>query len=195
MYSKETGMTRRGDGTPLHEPGHRRSRSERVRVPPNYRGHAIVDGAERGLEELFSPSPPVPELPREEGPTPRFDGLPRVSELVDVRRRSRPLPAVFEGREELPSASDVSEQSPSEEPPSEEAAVLPSLTVPPTSSRPTGAASRSPLFGGFPFGHGIGPEELFLLGLIFLLLWEGEGEDRGDLDQTVILLGLILLLG
>ena len=33
------------------------------------------------------------------------------------------------------------------------------------------------------------------LGLILFLLREGEGEDRGDLDETVILLGLLLLLG
>jgi hypothetical protein len=43
--------------------------------------------------------------------------------------------------------------------------------------------------------HGLGLEELLLLGLILFLLREGEGEDRGDLDETVILLGLLLLLG
>ena len=39
-------------------------------------------------------------------------------------------------------------------------------------------------------------EELLLLGLILLLLREGgECAERGDLDETVILLGLILLFG
>ena len=55
-----------------------------------------------------------------------------------------------------------------------------------------------PLFDAsrFPFGHGIGLEELLLLGLILFLLHEcGDGEERGDLDETVVLLGLLLLLG
>ena len=48
----------------------------------------------------------------------------------------------------------------------------------------------------FPFGHGLGGEELLLLGLIFFLLKEGEGQgDRGDLDLTVILLAALLFCG
>lgn len=48
----------------------------------------------------------------------------------------------------------------------------------------------------FPFGHGIGFEELLLLGLIFFLLQEGEGqENRGDLDETVLLLAILLFCG
>ena len=46
------------------------------------------------------------------------------------------------------------------------------------------------------FGHDLGTEELLLIGMIVLLLMEGgEQEDRGDLTETVILLGLLLLLG
>jgi hypothetical protein len=38
-------------------------------------------------------------------------------------------------------------------------------------------------------------EELLLLGLIlFLLMENSDCPDRGDLDETVILLGLLLLL-
>ena len=37
---------------------------------------------------------------------------------------------------------------------------------------------------------------LWILGLILFLLHEsGDCEDRGDIDETVILLGLLLLLG
>jgi hypothetical protein len=60
------------------------------------------------------------------------------------------------------------------------------------------APARGGLFdlGRFPFGRGLGLEELLILGLILFLLREsGECEDRGDLDETVILLGLVLLLG
>jgi hypothetical protein len=39
-------------------------------------------------------------------------------------------------------------------------------------------------------------EELLLLGLILFLLRESEAcPERGDLEETVILLGLLLLLG
>jgi hypothetical protein len=48
----------------------------------------------------------------------------------------------------------------------------------------------------FLSGQGLGLEELLLLGLILFLLREnGDTPDRGDLDETVILLGLLLLLG
>ena len=50
--------------------------------------------------------------------------------------------------------------------------------------------------GHFPFGHGFGLEELLLLGLIFFLLKEGENQsERGDLDETVILLAFLLFCG
>ena len=50
--------------------------------------------------------------------------------------------------------------------------------------------------GHFPFGHGFGLEELLLLGLILFLLKEGENQsERGDLDETVILLALLLFCG
>jgi len=42
----------------------------------------------------------------------------------------------------------------------------------------------------------VGMEELLIIGLILFLLYESAScEDRGDIDETVILLGLLLLLG
>jgi hypothetical protein len=68
-----------------------------------------------------------------------------------------------------------------------------------THTRPPSVLSGVPLglnLSRFPFGHGLGFEELLLLGLIFFLLKEGETQtDRGDLDQTVILLALLLFCG
>ncbi len=61
-----------------------------------------------------------------------------------------------------------------------------------TSALPTG------LFSGkhFPFGHGIGTEELLLLGLIVFLLHEDDGKQNdSDLSMTVLLLGALLFLG
>lgn len=48
----------------------------------------------------------------------------------------------------------------------------------------------------FPFGHGLGFEELLLLGLILMILNEDEGGGQGnDTMETVLLLGLLLLCG
>ena len=98
----------------------------------------------------------------EEEPTPRFDNLPRVSELS--------APPLVEPSAEIPDAP------------------LPQPPLP----RPVGLLS---LFDStrFPFGHGIGYEEMLLLGLIFFLTKECDGE--GDLKETLILLGLLLLGG
>lgn len=177
MYSKERGFT-----YPSPVGARPQSRASRVSVPPNYSGHAIVDGMERPLgvpaEEV------APPTERADSPVPRFDGLPRVSELGGSPRYgsgSRPLPVV------------------TEEPPATPAEGIADLPTSPVSAAP--AVSHSPHEGGLTSlrllaGHGMGLEELLLLGLILFLLREGgECADRGDLDQTVILLGLLLLLG
>ncbi len=195
MYSKDKGITRRKTLPPTGDrsPSYRQSPPERLHVPPNYSGHAIVDGEERPLGSLFSPetdTPPNAELPTVEQPTPRFDGLPRVSDLGDSHRHTpRTLPASFAVTEE-PAASSPE----AVEIPTETVQLPPTAPVTPPTERPIRghslfASARSLL------GNGLGLEELLLLGLILFLLREGEGEDRGDLDETVILLGLLLLLG
>ena len=75
MYSKEKGFTHAPVGAgSVHRP----NRAPRVSIPPNYRGHAIVE--ERMGDGEVDSSAPVP----------RFEGLPRVSQLGDGR--SRPYP-------------------------------------------------------------------------------------------------------
>ena len=177
MYSKNQGITygvRRPGGERI--PSYRQPDRPRMQVPPNYSGHAIVDGEERPLgssEEIEADLPSV-ELPGGETPTPHFDGLPKVSELGGAYRRPPPaaIPASFDEPEPPPPA------------------VVPAETPAPP--------RKSSLFdlSHFPFGHGIGFEELLILGLILFFLHENaDCTDRGDLDETVILLGLLLLLG
>ena len=79
---------------------------------------------------------------------------------------------------------------------------LPALLPPPAPDAKCDGPRHEADTGGlidlkhFPFGHGIGFEEILLLGLIFFLLKEGEGQpDRGDLDETVILLAILLFCG
>lgn len=70
-----------------------------------------------------------------------------------------------------------------------------------SSETPPARPSSSPLSGllsgqGFPFGHGLGFEELLLLGLILFLLREGEGTgEESDLSVTLLLLGALLFCG
>ena len=191
MYSKDRGITHDG-GSPIppRQPAYRQPSRPRMQVPPNYSGHAIVDGEERPLGHIPEPEPPA-ETPLPDSPTPRFDDLPKVSDLGDSRRRSqvRTVPATFEETER--EASEPENPNPSRDP---------APTPPPAESASVASApvARPSLFdlSRFPFGHGIGFEELLILGLILFLLHEsGECEDRGDIDETVILLGLLLLLG
>ncbi len=155
--------------TPRGMPSYR----QKVRVPPNYNGLAIVDGEEQlpgtdtPSEALLGGDAPSGVLPenRDFGqglpPEPHFDSLEQVSDLP--RRDIRPVSVGLSAGEAIPV------------------------------SRPGGLFDLS----HFPFGHGLGAEEWLILGLILLLLHEAGGnqQDRGDLDETVILLGLLLLGG
>ena len=67
----------------------------------------------------------------------------------------------------------------------------------PSPSEEQGSVAVSSLLGKhFPFGHGMGTEELLLIGLIIFLLHEHEGQqDDSDLSMTLWLLGALLFLG
>ncbi len=234
MYSKARGYTRR-EGRPPRAPDRDRraesmptdvyAASERasiyrgqMQVPPNYSGHAIVDGEERPLGLV--PEPYAVDVPR-----PRFDDLPRVS---DGGEHSQPSPMVIptEGEETAADGTGarfslrdgaaerrnreggvgMSEPDGGRRTDSMSEGVSAGIEASDTTissdaekatevAAPSGGSS---LFRSahFPFGHGLGFDELFLLGLILLLLREsGEDVDRGDLDETVILLGILLLCG
>ena len=193
MYSKDRGVTYDArQPLPHREPAYRQPTRPRMQVPPNYSGHAIVDGEERPLGQIHEADPP-PEVPPSDAPTPRFDDLPRVSDLGDSHRRSsvRTVPATFEEPEPEAETADESVVPNDAVPARPTASVTPAETTAP-------ASVHHGLFdlSRFPFGHGIGFEELLILGLILFLLHESsECEDRGDIDETVILLGLLLLLG
>ena len=175
VYSKEKGFTH----APV-EMGtlHRPNRVPRVSIPPNYRGHAIVDDErmyDRGGQSEDSATP-----------VPRFEGLPRVSQLGDGRSHSHThYGAVSDDGASPFFAADtpITEGGNTEETRSE-------------TEYPTGVSDFAPPRRALGGGLSLGTEELLLLGLILLLLREGgDHADRGDLDETVILLGLLLLWG
>lgn len=210
MYSKSlgTGVSRavmRGETTAgLKEPAYRQT----VRVPPNYSGHAFRDGEERSPEQMVSGESYRDRSPRgEEPPTPRFEGLPRVSTLGrreeahtpsptvhDTHRRAEPLlePVPSDERLRLQN-TDVRGDDPRGQP---DLPVLPACREKEGRCDPHddgGRDSPSGLMERFPFGHGFGYEELLLVGLMLLLLHEGDG--NGDLGETLVLLGVLLLCG
>ena len=218
MYSKERGVTSPAILRSHGSPAYRQPPRERLQVPMNYSGHAIVDGEEQPLGMAISkePEPASVDLPAPgDPPVPRFEGLPRVSELGDGHRhRLSPYaadalssgepsdPVAFGGTEGAggdPLSSTNSHMFPStptnfhqipSEPTNSHTSPLSSTHFHPTPS----AATRFPLRldGILPRGT----EDLLILGLILFLLRESEFcSDRGDLDETVILLGLLLLLG
>lgn len=161
MYSRIPRPSRWNGNEVRREPSYRRNST----LPPNYSGTVFSINPSTG--EMTVPDAAISEaLPRrpEDDTTPRFDDLPRVSNLPVARR---PV------GEDIPDASISDEGSPS---PPARGGLLSLLD------------SRH-----FPFGHGIGYEEMFLLGLIFFLSKECDGE--GDFKETLLLLGLLLLGG
>ncbi len=197
MYSKERGFSHppRAESRVPYTP----HRSPRVSVPPNYSGHAIVDGEERPLGSLSTPEADTSKLPSSEPPTPRFDDLPRVSQLGDSHRRQSPtyLPATAYAETVTPPEETVDTPSTAPLPRQSPQNTTPAHGAPPNATHPhkTPPTSISPPWRALGT-LSLGLEELLLLGLILFLLRENtDCPDRGDLDETVILLGLLLLLG
>ncbi len=192
MYSKDRGISFDAEHlSASRAPAYRQPSRPRMQVPPNYSGHAIVDGEERPLGVASEPEPAedaVVLLSSDEPPSPHFDDLPRVSDLptggARESRRSLPLPVSVASEAPSGGASLSCERLWEEK-----------LSAPEPTEQPP---ARGGLFdlSRFPFGHGMGMEELLIIGLILFLLHENAAcEERGDLDETVILLGLLLLLG
>ncbi len=196
--------------------------SRRVVVPPNYTGHAVTrdnavaDHDAYPLPDVIPwrddahPSSPQ-EAPQEE---PATDRSPRD------RRRDRmdipPMPPAEEGGRALPPVSPPVDQPtyplyPSygenddltEAPPLLRGDTVPDQpegeehTPPEAASMPASALSAPATQAGLTlFGKGIGWEELLILGLIFFLLRESEGQsDPCDLAETILLLGALLVMG
>ena len=157
-------------------------RDRGVQVPPNYSGSAFpfppgnLPGSQPGDPPGGSPGG---DLPVEQPPRPDFRGLPQIGTFSrgdDRQTQDAPPP---------PAAPPVS---------GDDAGCPPPVPAPAPAPRP----SAPSLFDGshFPLGHGLGQEEIVLIGLCLLLLHEGsESGGGGDLWETLLLLGALLLCG
>ena len=140
-----------------------------VRLPPNYSGNAF------------------PVRPPEDGgdspPQPDFSDLPRVSGLI--RRESAPAESV--SPESAPPGEPAAETSPDPAPP----------TPPPDVQSPPARDGGTQPSAGLSLAGLLGQEEIILLGLCLLLLHASMDADcdRGDLSETLLLLGALLLWG
>ncbi len=158
---------------PAFDPTRRPEQSYRqpVYVPVNYSGIAL--GA-----------PPNGVSPATDGTRLAPDDLPR-NEVMQNNLPQNNLP------HEAPAHAETGE---TEAEPS-----LPVVREASEAPKSSGAPSLlSGLFNSrhFPFGHGIGYEELLLLGLILFLMREGgEGKGDDDLSMTLLLLGALLFCG
>lgn len=156
---------------PVGMPSYRQS----VTPPPNYSGNVFSN------DTVFPDSTDLPRDPLGEA-RPRFDDLPAVSGLATRRGDLPPEPS---------SLSDISnETTPPTNPPV--AVAQPD----PTALRAVGPSllDRS----HFPLGHGLGQEEILILGLMLLLLYEDRSSSDGeenDLFLTLLLLGALLFCG
>jgi hypothetical protein len=149
--------------------------SQRVKLPDNYGGNA------------FSRTP-YGDMPPPIRQTPRPQDTPQAPEHIrqDIPKKSSPYAeelweAANHPQDFIPNDTDASNQeyenTPQSDPPPrpEHAPSLLSALLP-----------KGPQKAGFPFTHGIGGEELLILGIILLLSQSDEGSDL--LPILVILL-------
>ena len=130
-----------------------------VRIPENYGGTAFSEPTEERGESLHRIDVAKP--------TPRTD-VPPPETAMPAPPRTLLLPPVRSSAEKIPT-------------PTEKEHSEPSVSL----SEPVHGKSIK----NFPFGHGIGFDELLLLGLIVLLSGSEQGSD------TVLWLALLLFMG
>ena len=159
--------------------------TERIKIPENYRGNAF--GATGEYTDMPSPI----RLPRSE-----YDLPPEEYREQSPLRANAPSSTRDAALSERDGNILNIEKSHIDQPETAEKAVVthsPQLAPDATSAPPimstllhqTNSSAR------FPFGHGIGTEELLILGVMLLVFTHGS--ESGEYDNTLILLLALLL--
>ncbi len=164
----------------------------RVKIPDNYGGSAFSSNT-------YSDMPPPVRQNVAKGPSPSRDSdypraelpaksSPYVSELRGARSDG-PIEDIYIDRDQydLPmpdtNISDTLDAPAQDKKESHDNASIFSALI------PKGFSSNN-----FPFGHGIGSEELLILGIMLLIYLSGA--DKGEVDgEFIALLGLLLFAG
>ena len=141
---------------------------QRVKIPENYSGHAFRDGSPYN----DMPPPTRIDLP----PTER--SLPSATDSFSPDAPTDPRETTFEKEDDNHYDSE-SVSAPTNAKPSIFSSLL-----------PTNFASAS----HFPFGHGIGSEEILILAMMLLVFLSDKNGDTPD-HELLLLLGLLLFAG
>lgn len=146
------------------------SQRRQVKIPENYSGHAFRPPSP------YSDMPPPTHLPAPQNDWREDEEIVQDSESPPSR-----------GDNESPRQEEAQENGSNKED---------------TPRDPRGAASifssllPSSILGGkhFPFGHGLGSEEILILAIMLLVYLSGE--EKGELDsEFLLMLGLLLFAG
>ena len=147
---------------------------QRIKIPENYSGHAFT-----GNGDYSDMPPPVRQMPQ------RLD-LPASSDTQEYE--DLPVPP----KREISETEDNTVPQNSRGDAVKEDNVIPvaqprdsllSLLLPPTNNS-----------SHFPFGHGLGSEELLILGIMLLVFLHGSESGQND-NEFLILLALLLFSG
>lgn len=158
-----------------------------IKIPENYNGHAFSNPP-----SYSDMPPPIRQVP----PSHNFH------QDYDL-----PIEEDHSTAEDMPPSS-LSEQPKSSEPPYAEKMSQDPLPSPQVATAPTNKQENSsknslfttllpPIGNGsnrFPFGHGIGSEELLILAMMLLVYLSDANDGVGD-HELLLLLGLLLFAG
>ena len=143
----------------------------KIKVPENYSGHAFQE------RRAYSDMPPPLHLD-----TPQSRPIP-PEELSDVTAKQPKESELLQDTPKEAKFGEEQEAVSSSAPSSTHQKSLFSSLLPPASSS-----------GHFPFGHGIGSEEILILALMLTVYLSGSEEGQID-HELLILLGLLLFAG
>ena len=144
-----------------------------VRIPENYGGHAF---SRSGAYSDMPPPTRIEPYPTDERRSPPPEPQKHLSEIPP-----EPEPEAMREAEEPAALPTIASPPSACEPPAPCRSIFSSL-IPPSAS----ASAR------FPFGHGIGSEELLIIAMMLTVyLAEGESAD----SELLLLLGLLLFAG
>ncbi len=151
-------------------------RSE-LKVPENYSGNAF-----RGQERTYGEMPPPLRTNAPKYEAKHSDIPPRSDIPLDEIRQDFVAPPFYTASEDIYEADESQKND----------------TVPVASSMGTSIFSSLLPKGGlgshFPFGHGIGSEELLILAVMLMVFLSGN--ESGEVDsEFILLLGLLLFAG
>jgi len=140
-----------------------------VKPPENYSGNAFP------RQPIYTEMPPPARTP----PTQRHEEIHKIAQEIDL-----PPDEIEEMNIPIRNEQDLNsiEEEISDKPVSPVSSIFSSLL-------PKGALSSH-----FPFGHGIGGEELLILAVMLLVFLSGN--ETGEIDsEFILLLGLLLFAG